>query len=302
MPSKLAGIRHNKRLIAAAFLGLLTLLLLVWFVIVPAVYRWAMAIEDVVIPSARISLRDIGEGSPTAILIPGMACGKEDYRQLHESLAEHTRVVSYDRPGIGDSGHNQEPRTLDYMAKDLVDLLKAKQLPPPYILIGHSLGAHFSRYFAHHHPENIAGVVLLDYPHEDWFSYVRSSWSRDDANEYFEARRQIKDRAKGAAQEEQYAYEKNCDLVRDIRIDSDVPVLLITANYRRNFRKKPADREKDQETWAALQASLLEGVQDAKHIVDWELTHWLHMDKPEFVAEEIINFIEQLRETQRQNP
>ena len=42
-------------------------------------------------------------------------------------------------------------------------------MPPPYILVGHSFGGLTARLFLHRHPEEVAGLVLLDpaYP-EDW--------------------------------------------------------------------------------------------------------------------------------------
>jgi tetratricopeptide (TPR) repeat protein len=45
-------------------------------------------------------------------------------------------------------------------------LLQAAQLPPPYVLVGHSYGAFLIRDFASRHPEQIAGLVFVDPAHE----------------------------------------------------------------------------------------------------------------------------------------
>jgi pimeloyl-ACP methyl ester carboxylesterase len=38
---------------------------------------------------------------------------------------------------------------------------------PPYVLVGHSLGGMLIRLYAHEHPDQVAGMVLVDSSHED---------------------------------------------------------------------------------------------------------------------------------------
>src|SRR5690349_5983833 len=52
------------------------------------------------------------------------------------------------------------------MASDLERLLAACHLTPPYTLVGHSYGGVIVRTFAHRHPADIAGMVLVDATHE----------------------------------------------------------------------------------------------------------------------------------------
>ena len=46
--------------------------------------------------------------------------------------------------------------------KDLERLLDGAQIDPPYVLVGHSYGGLLARLFARDHPEETAGVVLVD--------------------------------------------------------------------------------------------------------------------------------------------
>jgi len=53
------------------------------------------------------------------------------------------------------------------MAADLHALLTAAEIPPPYVLAGHSIGGIVARRFCARHPEAVAGIVLLDSSHEN---------------------------------------------------------------------------------------------------------------------------------------
>ena len=248
--------------------------------------------KDVEISSATISVRDQGVGSPTVIIIIGMATKKYDYGRLQKSIAQHTRVLSYDRPGLGASSQNSEPRTFDVFARDLDELLQVMEVPPPYILLGHSMGGLFIRYYADLHPDTIAGLVFLDSSHEGWFQFIRESWSADDQRKYSEFWDDDNPQYTGVRREEKSAFEENCNLVRGLKIDKDMPVLMFTCGRHHHFRIDAQDFEVDRQKWIDLHASLLVGVQNSKHIVKWELDHWLHSRIPDEVASEMAKFFE----------
>jgi pimeloyl-ACP methyl ester carboxylesterase len=52
------------------------------------------------------------------------------------------------------------------MAGDLERLLAVLDLPPAYVLVGHSWGGVVARVFAHQHPSAVAGLVMVDATHE----------------------------------------------------------------------------------------------------------------------------------------
>jgi pimeloyl-ACP methyl ester carboxylesterase len=80
-------------------------------------------------------------------------------------VAAFARVASYDRGGFGWSDPSPEPRRVDYLVGELRRALKALSLNPPYVLVGHSYGGFVAKYFASRHPEEVAGLVLVDVPH-----------------------------------------------------------------------------------------------------------------------------------------
>jgi pimeloyl-ACP methyl ester carboxylesterase len=48
------------------------------------------------------------------------------------------------------------------MATELHQLLAAVGAPPPYLLVGHSLGALIARAYTATHPQRVAGIVMVD--------------------------------------------------------------------------------------------------------------------------------------------
>jgi pimeloyl-ACP methyl ester carboxylesterase len=86
------------------------------------------------------------------------------WRWVQPRIGRLTRVCSYDRAGIGQSapvppGQHRTPQT---QVHELHQLLRSAQIPPPYILVGHSWGGFLARLFAHDYPHDTVGVVLVD--------------------------------------------------------------------------------------------------------------------------------------------
>jgi pimeloyl-ACP methyl ester carboxylesterase len=68
---------------------------------------------------------------------------------------------------VGWSDPGPWPRTARHIADELHQLLTAAAVPPPYLLVGHSVGGIIIRQFAVHHPELFAGLVFVDSSHEN---------------------------------------------------------------------------------------------------------------------------------------
>jgi pimeloyl-ACP methyl ester carboxylesterase len=108
-----------------------------------------------------------GTGRPAVVFLPGAALVGLDYLRVHERAAELTTSVIYDRAGTGWSDPAPLPRTAAEVTGELRDLLRAAELPAPYVLAGHSLGGAYARHFAQRFPREVAGLLLLDPFHEE---------------------------------------------------------------------------------------------------------------------------------------
>lgn len=110
----------------------------------------------------RLHLYELGSGSPAVVLEAGIAGTSLGWALVQPEIAKFTRVCSYDRAGLGWSDTRTSPPSIADAIGDLHALLSHANIPPPYILVGHSFGGLLVRAYAHRMPEEVAGLVLLD--------------------------------------------------------------------------------------------------------------------------------------------
>lgn len=117
----------------------------------------------------RLHLHCVGEVGRTVVFDTGAGAWSIHARSVQERVAREAgaRVCAYDRAGLGCSEPGPGPRTSRRMAAELHALLDRAGLEPPYVLVGHSLGGYNVRLFVADHPEEVAGVVLVESAHEE---------------------------------------------------------------------------------------------------------------------------------------
>jgi pimeloyl-ACP methyl ester carboxylesterase len=96
------------------------------------------------------------------VLESGIGGDAYDWRTVQGKLAKLTRVCAYDRAGLGRSSPGPLPRDTRAEVADLEALLRAARLGAPYVFVGHSMGGYNVRLFVSRHPNDVAGVVLVD--------------------------------------------------------------------------------------------------------------------------------------------
>jgi pimeloyl-ACP methyl ester carboxylesterase len=110
----------------------------------------------------RLNLYCEGQGAPTVILEAGLGSSSSAWRRVQDEIARTTKACAYDRAGLGHSPPGPLPRDTRAIVADLEQLLKAAELPGPYVLVGHSMGAYSMRVFATRRREDVVGLVLVD--------------------------------------------------------------------------------------------------------------------------------------------
>ncbi|AXQ30517.1 alpha/beta fold hydrolase [Solimonas sp. K1W22B-7] len=126
--------------------------------------------RDVDISGWRLHARIRGRAGPLPTVVlesGGGGVQLPSWRSIEEALEPHTRVLSYERAGIGDSTGPLDSVRPEAVAQRLERLLQALDVTEPVILAGHSIGGLYSRYFATTRPHRVAGLVLLDATPED---------------------------------------------------------------------------------------------------------------------------------------
>ena len=102
-------------------------------------------------------------GVPTVVFESGLGSSPFDtWLPVRSAIADTTRTVAYERAGIGASEPGPEPRSIKQIVAELHALLAKLELPPPYVLVGHSWGGPIIHSFAATYPKEIAGLVYVD--------------------------------------------------------------------------------------------------------------------------------------------
>lgn len=117
-----------------------------------------------------------GSGSPTVLLISGTDTASDLWHAadqkgptVYDEIQKTTRVCAYDRPGaphldqtFSRSDPVPQPTSPQKGVDDLVALLKAADVPGPYVLAAHSFSGTIARVFAGEHPDEVKGIVFVD--------------------------------------------------------------------------------------------------------------------------------------------
>ena len=77
-----------------------------------------------------------GEGSPAVIFDSGGHTAGFSWIDIQPEIAKQTRACWYDRAGYGWSDPPPSPLDFKAIAGDLHALLRAANVPPPYVLVG----------------------------------------------------------------------------------------------------------------------------------------------------------------------
>lgn len=127
----------------------------------PALPGWAdtppQALDAPATPLVRT-----GQGGPTIVLQYGLGDDRRTWKKIFEPLGAQHQVVALERPGHGGLPPTDSARDPCTIARESREQLRAAGIPPPYLLIGHSLGGRYQYAFARLYPQDVAGLLLLD--------------------------------------------------------------------------------------------------------------------------------------------
>jgi alpha-beta hydrolase superfamily lysophospholipase len=107
-------------------------------------------------------VRCTGTGSPTVVMEGGDDDTSDSYAFAEPAVSKVTRACVYDRANLGRSDPAPGPRGLAKLAGDLEQLLRAAEIPGPYVLVGTSGGGYITAGYAYANPEQVAGMVFVD--------------------------------------------------------------------------------------------------------------------------------------------
>ena len=126
-------------------------------------YRYPAPGEMVDVGGYSMHLYCTGEGAaPTVVMDSALGGTVLDWQLVQPEVAGFARVCTYDRAGAGWSDKGAQPRTSQQFVDELHTLLGNAGIQGPYVLVGHSLGGANMQLYARQHPNEVAGMVLVD--------------------------------------------------------------------------------------------------------------------------------------------
>lgn len=271
----------------------------------------------------KMHLNCAGKGSPTVILESGLGDTYVSWRKVQPQIAQFSRVCSYDRAGLGYSESSSGPRTSKVMAKELHALLQAASVPPPYVLVGHSLGGFNVRVYASLYRNEVAGAVLVDSSHPDQenrfppeLKNMEGTWLREAEFLEFSTPFGIP-RLMGLCDEEpaQRAAECNFHTAREgvaelkAFADSatetaasgslgDLPLAVLSHDPNKPSSELPPDlANPTNDAWEVMQTELAHLSTRGTQTIAQNSAHYIQIDRPDIVIEAVRQVLEQARAT-----
>lgn len=250
--------------------------------------------------------RLLGKGAVTFVLEAGGGEYGATWGDLEEDLARLGYVFVYDRAGMGWSEEGPHPRTIPRIVEELHAALHTAQTPPPYVLVGHSLGGAVATFYAMRYPEEVAGLLLLDPSHKDQVRRMAQppAWQRalitqltrtapiglprlvfggssDPVKMQTKHVRTFGAELRGAMRSAEEATEVEIDLGR-------TPIYVLT---RGDSTAGPMETEAENaaqwQIWRELHADLVAASSSdvRRHVLVEGAGHYIHYDRPEAVLE-----------------
>jgi len=272
----------------------------------------------------RMHIDCAGQGSPTVILESGLGDSYVSWRRVQPQIAKFTRVCSYDRAGLGYSDSSSQPRTSKIIAEQLHTLLKAADVAPPYVLVGHSMGGFHVRVFTSLYRNEVAGMVLVDASHPDQenrfppeLRNLEGSWVReaeflayamplgvprllnlcdDDA-----VARAAECNSHSARESvaEMKAFPESAAQTAATGTLGDLPLAVLSRDPEKPSADLPADlAQPTNAAWEKMQEELAHLSTRGTRTVAKNSGHYIQIDRPDLVIEAIHGVIEQARAPQ----
>ena len=210
-----------------------------------------------------------GTGASTVVFENGLGPPLEMWGKVQPHVSRFAQTVTYDRAGVGLSDAGPLPRNGQQIARELRDALRAARLPPPYVLVGASLGGLYIRVFAGMYPQDVSGMVLVD-PTHDATGFERS------------------------LHPELAVVRETAEQARRSRIPSGVPLVLIDAVSppdvpfaARAIRALRAKNRPEIDAESRAYKTWLDTIPGARLIVTRDSGHNVPIEQPQLVVETI---------------
>ena len=290
--------------------------------------------ELVDIGGRRLQVDCRGSGTPVVVLEAGLSTGGAlDWSAVHDSIAQTTRTCAYSRAGIMWSDAASGQLTAKRVAEDLHAALGKAGEPPPYVLVGHSLGGPYIMTYTGYFGDEVAGLVMVDASHPEqlqrlkevapaavepnltpmkvaralsWAGVVRLAMRSAPTmpNQSAEDARPIAAYASHSidgAMAEMEALAATFDEAGRFRTLGDRPLVVLTAakpmpdTIRAALKLSPEGAAKMQAAWKAMHDDEASWSTRSRHVLVDDATHYIQFDRPDVVIEAVRSVVDSVR-------
>ena len=219
-----------------------------------------------------------GEGKgPSVILINGMNRNQKYWLPIIPDISSFTTVFTYDPLGMGNSDQGEYPQSGDIEIKNLKTLLEKRNIPKPYILVGHSFGGIYARLFAAAYPNDVAGLILEDATPIGLENAIANVLEGDNKVNF-----------QKFTQMRPPAMKKTEELVDNSKLPQ-IPLIVLngTDNTGMMIRYSEETRKKIFAATKILRTKMSEIIPDGKEVLVDGAGHVIHIDKPQAVIDAV---------------
>ena len=241
-------------------------------------------------PGRRVHCVEMGEG-PAVVFFPGNGCSVDDMAPLMPRIAERFRFVGIDIPGRTPTEWPDETFSFLEDMPRVVDRALAELKVGPHVAMGHSMGGMLALQHAHRHRDQVRGLVLFEgfvtlKTHSanaapKGFRPIRMApeiektfLQRQAANQYWlESHPKFK---------ESFWASQQAHDARPWVAELNIPILVFIGE---NGQKFPPDLD----AWRKQIG--MEGVKDLTVVTVPHSGHWMMLDDPKRVGDEVMRFL-----------
>jgi pimeloyl-ACP methyl ester carboxylesterase len=267
----------------------------------------------------RMHLYCAGDANPTVVLDSGLGDSFVEWKKVQGEAGRFVRVCSYDRAGMGYSDRSPKNRNSAVFAQELHELLHRAAIPPPYILVGHSMAAFDIRLYDSLYPGDVAGLIFVDGSHPDQFERfppalhaMNVGWIRaarlwqlvtplglarllgycGDDTEIRAVECTYNDARESA--DERSSFRRSAVLAKGTASHLAIPLLVISHDPSRHDPDLSSDLERETNSaWTNMQEDLARLSSKGTRIIARGSGHYIQNDRPDVVVNGIRSIVRQ---------
>ncbi|KYG31947.1 alpha/beta fold hydrolase [Alkalihalobacillus trypoxylicola] len=214
---------------------------------------------------------------PTIVMEAGYGDDSSTWDLILEEISQTSKVMVYDRAGLGGSKRLSSLRTSEEMVKELYSLLKHLELDPPYLLVGHSFGGLNMRLFATKYESLVCGLLLIDSTPEEYIERFLPIMPESFQRAYYK----------------QFTHEGNTEdfmeSLKQVKLSKRrlcIPMIVLSAGKKMHYSKEA------QQLWHKLQKETLNLSNNGKYQIIQDSGHYIHHDRPDIIIQSIKKLID----------